>query len=552
MAVVQISKIQIRRGQKNSGSGLPQLASGELGWAIDTRELYIGNGAVSEGSPAVGNTKVLTEHDNLFTLVDTYAYRANDPYIVTGSSATNPVYRTLQDRLDDIVSGRAFGLTGIDSQNATPLLQKAIDQLFLNPATLTNPLSRVVLHLEPGVYTISQPIYLPPNCTIIGAGIDKTIIRQTTNSAIFYTQNELLPTDKAGAEDDSGSSFNNQARNIRIENLTLQTTATFGKGLVLQSCRDSLFRNIKIAGPWVSGDTIPAGLDNDIALQLNSLSGSVSSNSNVFENCEVVGFAIGVSSSWDIKNNTFDRCIFRSLGHGFALGTNMLLGAPSTGQSSGPTHNVISQSHFKDIDRYGLYIENGSYNTSDNNSYELVGNEGGPESTPVYPVIKFNKKANQSNGDFFSRTAALSYDQANITNVVYKAEVEGDAFWTWGFDHTLQISNGSNVKIFRLPNVANQGFEVDYIMTSANYFATRTGTLTISLNANSGTAEVSDDYHFSGDEIYLDKIFFDATLTDEDGDATDETVSIFVSSAMPSDDNTEFKFKVKTKKSNVI
>ena len=68
MAVVQISKIQVRRGQKNIGTGLPQLASGEIGWAIDTRELFIGNGAVSEGAPAVGNTKVLTQYDDLFQL----------------------------------------------------------------------------------------------------------------------------------------------------------------------------------------------------------------------------------------------------------------------------------------------------------------------------------------------------------------------------------------------------------------------------------------------------------------------------------------------------
>ena len=47
MAVVQISRIQVRRGQKNIGTGLPQLASGEIGWAIDTRELYIGNGATN-------------------------------------------------------------------------------------------------------------------------------------------------------------------------------------------------------------------------------------------------------------------------------------------------------------------------------------------------------------------------------------------------------------------------------------------------------------------------------------------------------------------------
>ena len=69
MAVVQISRIQIRRGQKNAGTGIPQLASGEMAWAIDTQELYIGNGAISEGSPAVGNTKILTDADNLLDLI---------------------------------------------------------------------------------------------------------------------------------------------------------------------------------------------------------------------------------------------------------------------------------------------------------------------------------------------------------------------------------------------------------------------------------------------------------------------------------------------------
>ena len=43
MAVYQISKIQIRRGKTYGGTGLPQLASGELAWSIDTAELFIGN-----------------------------------------------------------------------------------------------------------------------------------------------------------------------------------------------------------------------------------------------------------------------------------------------------------------------------------------------------------------------------------------------------------------------------------------------------------------------------------------------------------------------------
>ena len=108
MAVVQISRIQVRRGQKNQGTGLPQLASGEFGWAVDTRELYIGNGAVSEGAPAVGNTKVLTQFDNIFDLADTYTYRAEDGYLNTGGQNGTPITRTLQARLDDRVSIRSF------------------------------------------------------------------------------------------------------------------------------------------------------------------------------------------------------------------------------------------------------------------------------------------------------------------------------------------------------------------------------------------------------------------------------------------------------------
>ena len=95
MAIVSISRIQVRRGQKNTGSGVPQLAGGEFGWAVDAQELYIGNGSVSEGSPSVGNTKVLTEHDNLFELSNQYIYK-NGSIIITGVTQDAPIQRTLQ------------------------------------------------------------------------------------------------------------------------------------------------------------------------------------------------------------------------------------------------------------------------------------------------------------------------------------------------------------------------------------------------------------------------------------------------------------------------
>lgn len=62
MAIVQISQIKHRHGVQ---SDLPQLATAELGWSVDTRKLYIGNGTLAEGAPEIGNTEVLTEYSNL-------------------------------------------------------------------------------------------------------------------------------------------------------------------------------------------------------------------------------------------------------------------------------------------------------------------------------------------------------------------------------------------------------------------------------------------------------------------------------------------------------
>jgi hypothetical protein len=62
MAILQISRIQHRRGLQED---LPQLASAELGWSIDTRKLYIGNGTVDEGAPTEGVTEILTENSIL-------------------------------------------------------------------------------------------------------------------------------------------------------------------------------------------------------------------------------------------------------------------------------------------------------------------------------------------------------------------------------------------------------------------------------------------------------------------------------------------------------
>ena len=87
MAIVQISQIKHRHGVR---SDLPQLATAELGWSIDTRQLYIGNGTLQEGAPEVGVTEILTQYSNLpnYT-VYTLGITANTTSNVTNAIATN-------------------------------------------------------------------------------------------------------------------------------------------------------------------------------------------------------------------------------------------------------------------------------------------------------------------------------------------------------------------------------------------------------------------------------------------------------------------------------
>jgi len=195
MAVVQISKIQLRRGKKLE-TGMPQLASGEMAWAIDTQELYIGNGAVSEGSPAVGNTKILTENDTILDLLEQYEYKPTDATILTGLDG-NITLRTLQARLDEgAVNASSFGISGLDSDiDQTALIQNAIYSLFMTNAT-TN---RVNLEFDPGTYRITGTIYVPGNVRLVGSGKDSTIFNFVKGGINYRTTLALAGTSIATA-----------------------------------------------------------------------------------------------------------------------------------------------------------------------------------------------------------------------------------------------------------------------------------------------------------------------------------------------------------------
>ena len=536
MAVVQISRIQVRRGQKNQGSGVPQLAGGEFGWAVDSRELYIGNGSVAEGAPAVGNTKLITEHDDLFTLANSYTYLGGT-IVQTGGSATSPIKRTLQQRLDEIVNIRSFGAEG-DGTDQTVAIQRALDQLYINSSTKGTEQSRVKLYFPAGVYAITSTIYVPPFAPIVGDGMNKTKFNVTSNVTAFQTVNsDSTPGSYA---DDSASTTLNQAQNIDMQGFTIATSSTTLPAMILQSCKNSHFREIKISGPWTTGTAIN---NDNAAIRLGCLSSIVGTQKNKFDHVMIEGLSVGIVSDDDAYNNHFHCCYLSNLGYGIRFGTATVLG--SQGQITGPSKNKISQSEFSDIDREGIIITNGTNNFSSHNNYQSVGNVGGNEGNAQYSVLDFTAPGNSSVEDTFSRTADLSYNQAYITAYPYVSEIKGSVNASLGGHMSLEVAQASSpTYFFRLPGDYSRTYEVEYFYNSNLVNAQRSGKMTFQLDATTNTLNFIDDHEYQGDTNYETALSFTAAMVNTNGQIGVDTIVVSMLNSTVNDTG-RFNYKIK-------
>jgi hypothetical protein len=535
----------MRRGRKGV-SDIPQLASGELGWAVDTQELYIGNGSVAEGAPFVGNTKILTSTDNIFEIADQYEYKTGSSLVQTGSTTRTPVRVTLQQRLDYDVYVANFGAIHDDSVIQTEALQRAIDNVFL--ITKTSPQNRYVLQIAPGLYKINNSLKLPPYCTIQGAGKDKTVIEQTTNNPIFITVNG---SSTSGVYNETSSiSVGNQATNLDISGMTLQyanvSPKIYNTAMILQSSSYGNFYNLKIKGYW-DGDGVQV---NSKAIDLRSFSSAVRSKNNLFKNIDVEGFCFAVDSSWDIENNTFRDVNFTTCLNAARLGANMpaiidqadfneKLGQ---GRAVGPHNTLFENCSFREIFNQALIVNKGTGNISKTNRYYDVGNDGGTSATPISSIIKFDTEGNVSTDDWFERTNDLSYNrqfvnvngtnsinfQSDITGPKYIPEVEGIFNYKYSDLHKIDtISTTSNwATAFRLPANQNRSFEIDYFYRSPQVTGVRTGTLTIMIDISNQSIKISDEFEFTGANMSIaENLTFRARLVNiTSGNLSDTTI----------------------------
>lgn len=287
MAVTQISRIQHRRGLEQD---LPQLTAAELGWSLDTRRLYIGNGTIEEGAPVVGVTRVLTEHD-VSDLTSNVAF-ANYTFVgnlagytaQTGASALSPTIRTYQQKLDDFVNVRDFGAVGDNSTDDTSAINRAIQQIYKSTVSPTESRARRTIYFPGGTYLITSPILVPPYAKLVGDGIGSSIIKQSqANQTVVKSCDSLFQTDASIGTNSAVTPKDIEIHNIQFLNSNSSVTSPIfvidsSENVKLSSCR---FNSAAGTGFYPNLVTI--------------LSSSVLSHTIYFENCDFVNGGNGLS-----------------------------------------------------------------------------------------------------------------------------------------------------------------------------------------------------------------------------------------------------------------
>lgn len=300
MAVTQVSRIQHRRGLQQD---LPQLASAELGWSIDTRRLYIGNGTLSEGAPTTGVTRILTEYDvpSIAQFNGTYTFIGNVAGSVaqTGVDLLNPITRSYQSKLDDFVNIRDFGATGDGNTDDTNAINRALQQIYKDGTNEVKPLTRRTIYFPGGQYKITDTILIPPNARLVGDGGNSAIIVQT-----FGSRSVANIADSKFQNDTSiGSNGASLPSDIEISGLQfVNSNASVTRPLFTIDSAS----NVKVQNTTFLSNSSSANC-------VNVLSTVQGSRAITFDSCKFLNASNGISlsgfpaDSVRVTNSTFDR-----------------------------------------------------------------------------------------------------------------------------------------------------------------------------------------------------------------------------------------------------
>ena len=338
MPIVQISRIQHRRGNRTD---LPQLAAGELGWVIDEQKLFIGNGTVSDGAPAVGNTEIVTSGSSAFTTALNHTYKG---YLGDSTPVTTSQQRTVAQRLDEYVSVKDFGAKGDDSTADITAIQNAIDEVYRD-TDKDDTRSRRVLFFPAGTYRINAALKVPPYAHLVGEGPDKTIIKNSGNNAVMVTMD-----DEGNVGADIGNSGATTPTQVQVSSMTLRNTVAYG-GVSLDRATNVYFNNVKFQGSYASGGS---DVSTSKGVTVNHSSATYSTSNVTFNQCQFIKFARLVDISYNATNVRFQACDFSTAYYGALIGAEM--DGSTAGLNDGPRDMQFTSSSWSTIGQQAILV----------------------------------------------------------------------------------------------------------------------------------------------------------------------------------------------------
>ena len=511
MPIVQISRIQHRRGKRTD---LPQLAAGELGWVIDEQRLFIGNGTVSDGAPAVGNTEIVTSGSSAFTTALNHTYKG---YLADSTPITTAQQRTLQKRLDDYVSVKDFGATGDDSTADVTAIQNAIDEVYKD-TDKDDTRSRRILFFPAGTYRINAALKIPPYAHLVGEGPDKTIIRNSGNNAVMVMQD-----DEGNVGSNIGNSSATTPTQVQISNMTLRNTVAYG-GISLDRVTKAYFNNVKFQGSYASGG---ADASTSKGITVTESTAVYTTTNVIFNQCQFTKFARLIDISDDSTHIRFHDCDFSTAYYGALIGAEM--DGSTAGKINGPRDVHFTSSSWSDIGQQAIYVKPtagadtgvGPRNIiSQGNWYAstVANNFEGVGSVNEVPVIQYDNDECSSHLDFFERSDLRREDGSSELNAA--PELQGIGIQTKAIKSQTLADNTSTATTFNeYPALAGKGLKVVYKIVRGTL--DRTGEFVVSASTNG--VNYDDTYTESGTDCGVE---LTAVLDNKDSTAGSETVAL--------------------------